>query len=163
MKYKLCVSLIVLIAVILHSCQKDPISPNGIQPVNKTRYYQNEILLNSLKHVYGYWDLTLVGGGISGGLDSNGSDYFFDAIEFKPFGIYGLYKNQLLLEYGRIKIDKENLNQGILVYLVPDQNSKEILYPFNDMRYQMQVGNNTLFIDPNDINDAVGYAFDRVR
>ncbi|MFT5512529.1 MAG: hypothetical protein ACI8SE_000927 [Bacteroidia bacterium] len=157
------ITLFILSAVLVSSCQKDPISKNGIQPVNKTRYFKREVLPDSLTKLYGYWKLTLIEGGIGGGWSKLGRDFDFDGIEFKPYAIYGLYKKDVLLEYGQLELDIEETDRGFLTYLMNDQNSKEILYPNKKLRYRIILDNNDLFIYPNDLNDAVGYVFERVK
>lgn len=156
------ITLFILSAVLIYSCQKDPISPNGISPVNKTRYYDQEILPDSLSELYGYWKLTNIGGGI-GGVGYPVEDASFDALEIKPFGIYGYYKDSVLLEYGRVELDSYPAQYGVLVYFIADFNSNQIVYPYKKVRYIVSLNNDELSIGPYDISDGFGFGFKRLK
>ncbi|MFT5723721.1 MAG: hypothetical protein ACI9JN_000838 [Bacteroidia bacterium] len=153
---------IILLAEFINSCSKDPITPYGIAPASKTKHYDTEIFKGSLSQLYGFWELTDIGGGIGGGgasIENNS----FDALEIKPYGIYGYYLDNKLIEYGRIEIGSDLEPNALLVYFIPDFNSIQILHPYKKVRYRVSFGNDNIGISPHDMNDAFGYYFNRVR
>ena len=82
------------------------------------KYYSEEIIPDDNKDVYGTWKLI----GVSGSFSGMGYEPNFDYLEIKPIGIYGLVRNDILFEYGRIEIIPlpDNTTGMLPVKFVPD-------------------------------------------
>lgn len=94
-----------------------------IDSLNCNRYYSTEVFNTQNLLIYGKWILT----GISGGLHGSGYEADFDYFEVKSIGIYGLIRNDSILEFGKIEID-EQTNENLLINLIPDTNSDIFLF-----------------------------------
>jgi hypothetical protein len=62
------------------------------------KYYTQEVFPDSLLPLYGKWKLYKVSGGFCG----CGHDPEYDYLELKSFGIYGIIRNDTLLEFGKL-------------------------------------------------------------
>ena len=82
--------------------------------VSKLKYYPSEIFPQSFLNLYGKWKFT----GTSGGTISLPT---YDYLEIKSFGIYGIVKSNLLVEYGRIEIiSVDEVAKTLTIKLVSD-------------------------------------------
>jgi hypothetical protein len=88
-----------------------------LSKVSKLKYYPSEVFPQSFLNLYGNWKYINTTGGLAGAILPPS----FDVLEIKSFGIYGIVKNNLLVEYGRIDIvSVDQLNSILTIKLVPD-------------------------------------------
>ena len=110
---------------------------SNIDSISTYKYYSSEIFNSQNNIIYGQWHLKE----ISGGLHGSGYEPNFNYLEVKNIGIYGLIRNDSLLEYGKISIDQQNV-EYLLIKLIPDLNSDTFL--FDSEKYVDFYGNDTL-------------------
>lgn len=89
-----------------------------LDSIARDKYYSAEIIPGDHHSIYGKWKLFKVSGGFSGA----GHDPDFDYLEIKSVGIYGLVRNDILFEYGKIALDTFDISvTGFLqVKFIPD-------------------------------------------
>jgi hypothetical protein len=94
--------------IILISCEKDS---NNIPD---TKYYYQEIMYNDNLKIYGQWIFlyTYDDAGIAGGPGK--IDPTYDYLEMKKYGIYGMIKDNEVIESGKIEIIKQDSLQLII-------------------------------------------------
>jgi heat shock protein HslJ len=119
------------------------------------RYYSNEIFNTQNTLIYGKWLLEEISGGLHGG----GYEPDFDYFEIKSIGIYGLIRNDSLLEYGKIRIDEQTA-MSLLISLIPDNNSDTFL--FDTEKYVDFYGTDTLELRA-PCCDRYNYHFKRIK
>ncbi|MEZ5072391.1 MAG: hypothetical protein R2751_15865 [Bacteroidales bacterium] len=68
-----------------------------------TRCSPDELIPEDYRYIYGMWELFDISGGIGGSGYEHDSDY----LEIKNFGIYGVIRNDTLIEYGCSEIVEE--------------------------------------------------------
>lgn len=141
---------------ILYQCDEENLISNLIiDSLNIDKYYPNEIFDSKNELIYGKWLLESISGGFHGG----GHDPNFDYFEVKSIGIYGLVRNDSLLEYGKIKID-EQTDKNLLISLIPDKNSDTFL--FDSEKYVDFNGADTLGLN-SPCCDRYNYHFTRIK
>ena len=127
----------------------------SIDSMSTDNYYSIEIFSSQNSKIYGKWNLKEISGGIHG----NGYEPNFDYLEARNIGIYGLIRNDSLLEFGKISIDEQNV-ESLLIKLIPDINSDTFL--FDSEKYVDLYGNDTLvFLAP--CCDRFNYHFIRTE
>ena len=111
--------LLLLSILIFSSCTKNDDEKKGyLNSFRNDKYFNQEVFMDSYRDLYGLWEAYSVFGGWSGYSEPD-----FDYLEMKPFGIYGLIRNDTLFEYGKISQDIFDLNHyfpGNQVKLVAD-------------------------------------------
>ncbi len=106
-------------------------------------YYNNEIFQGNQLDVYGTWKCFMVSGGWAG--DVNTTDFHFDYLKTKPYGIWGFIEADTLLDFGRIVIDTVIADNIPLVRFVPDDSTRLILYDLE--KYLYLFGHDTLVLE----------------
>jgi len=92
-------SLILLCLLAFLGCKEDE-NPGFIMDlIQSNRYYNQEVIPVAYQNMYGQWRLY----DISGGLTASGKETDFDYLELKPFGIYGMVRDDILFEYGSVE------------------------------------------------------------
>lgn len=117
-----------LVVIGLISCQKDEDkdkdeneiieAKNLWGGISETEYYENEILDNNNIDLYGKWKMEKTDGGLSG----MGYEIDFELLEFRKYGLYGIIRNDSLIEYGKIEV-KEQSEEKLWVLLHRNENS----------------------------------------
>ncbi len=155
--FKLILILFIFVGGI-NSCEKDTIEmhPN-LHKMETTKYFDTEIFAEHDLKIYGTWKLFAVSGGFSGG----GHNLNFEYIEIKEYGIYGLVRNDSLLEYGKISPALQTANDIILkVDFEKDEKSNSF---FTDREKYIEFdGNDTLNLN-SPCCDRYNYHFERVK
>lgn len=117
----------ILFCLAIFSCKKDAdtnsSNPSFIDTVSPNRYYSSDIIPQLFSGLYGKWKLTHVTGGYADGEH----ELVFDYIVFKPNGIYGIFDNDSLKEFGRINLLEQN-KDWIRIDMVPDELSKSYVF-----------------------------------
>jgi hypothetical protein len=102
-----------LILLSLMSCNKAAIDTStvSIDSIPETHYYDKEILLANNLKIYGAWTFLNIysDAGIIAGPGKISPTY--DYLLIKKFGIYGMIKDNKIIESGRIQIIKQADNQ----------------------------------------------------
>jgi hypothetical protein len=94
------------------SCDKE--SPGKkflLESIDSHSYYSEEIIPSGYKGLYGTWKLVNVSGGFSG----SGHENNFDYLVIEEIGIYGIVRENTLIEYG--KIERETFDPKTDEYL----------------------------------------------
>ena len=95
-------STVILVFGLLVSCEKEnSVTRTYLDTISSTKYYTVEMIPGDYQKIYGKWHLYQVSGGFSGG----GYEPNYDFLEIRNFGIYGLIRNDSLIEYGKIEMD----------------------------------------------------------
>ena len=149
--------LIITILGVLSSCDKDKSIDyhSSFKELEKTGYYNSEIIPEDYLKIYGKWKLSSTSGGFSG----LGCDLFFDYLEIKEYGIYGLVKDDTLLEYGKITIELSDENERLRINFEEDENSESI---FIDKVKYVLLGNDLLTLNA-PCCDRIDFHFQRVK
>ncbi|MDH4089256.1 MAG: hypothetical protein OEV74_06090 [Cyclobacteriaceae bacterium] len=130
-----------------------------LNDIDRTEYYDEEILPVKYQHIYGKWKLAEISGGISG----TGRALDFDFLEMKSIGIYGLIRNGILFEYGKIELHTFDVNQPdiLQVKLVPVFYSGSNPYMSLQEKYVELMGTDTLdLVSP--CCDMYNYRFNKI-
>lgn len=102
-----------IILMLLFSCKKEPIKTSAllIDTIPGTKYYEAEIFADSNLKLYGKWQFLYIynDAGIAGGPGKVIPTY--DYLEIKKYGIYGMVKDNKLIETGEIEIIKQESSQ----------------------------------------------------
>ena len=149
--------LIITILGVLSSCDKDKSIDyhSSFKELEKTGYYNSEIIPEDYLKIYGKWKLSSTSGGFSG----TGGDLFFDYLEIKEFGIYGFVKDDTLLEYGKITIELSDENVGLKINFEEDESSDAFF--FDKVKYVL-VNNDLLTLNA-PCCDRINFHFQRVE
>jgi hypothetical protein len=154
-------SICILVFGLFLSCEKgDTDNPSHLDSIGSTKYYPAEMIPSNYQKIYGKWYLFRISGGFSGG----GYTPDYDFLEIRNFGIYGLVRNDSLIEYGKIEIDPSDIHpmDYLKIRLVADYHKG--LNPMMDPpeKYVQLNGADTLnLISP--CCDMYNYHFKRVR
>lgn len=120
---------ILLLACFIYCKHHDiPVPVTDCRSLSSTHYYSSEILTKEFKELYGSWKLIHFSGGIQG-LDSVVTKNY--QINFCPYGIIQLIKEDSLVNIGRITINKNSKGEAIL-NMVFDHNDDLIFYGDNE-------------------------------
>jgi hypothetical protein len=143
------------------SCEKEkPEIQTQLDVIGSTKYYPAEIIPGDYQKLYGKWHLFQISGGFSGG----GYEPDYDFLEIRNFGIYGLVRNDSLIEYGKIEIDSSDIHpmDYLKIRLVSEYHKglNPMMYPAE--KYVHLAGADTLnLISP--CCDMYNYHFKRVK
>lgn len=132
----------VVALLFLTSCSKEEVVNSYLESLSSDKYFSEEVLTDSSENLYGVWKAFGTYGGWSGFSKPD-----FDYLEIKPFGIYGLIRNDTLFEYGKIlsyTFDSLRYNMGHQIKLEPEYKLGQY-YRFEGNSY-FSVQNDTLFI-----------------
>lgn len=110
-----------LLAAIVVGCEKQITKISPLDTIPNDEFYPNEMLSTEYCALYGKWNLTDVTGGFSGA----GHTPQYDYIEFRPFGIYGIVRDNELIEYGKVTIDTFDIENQQYLQLTFTPNSYE--------------------------------------
>lgn len=151
---------IVLFFLTLTQCSEKDIEPASyLESFDEFKYFNEEALSGSYQNLYGLWKIYSIYGGWSGEVEPD-----FTYLEIKPFGIYGLVRNNTLFEYGKISCDTFDTKPhfpGFQIKLEPDYLADK--YPsFRLNNYFDLVQPDTLFVYDG-IIDGITYSFKRIR
>ncbi len=107
-----------ILLVCLLACNKDENDKFYLTSFESSIYYTSEIIPKDYKNIYGKWHLYKISGGFSGA----GYEPDYDYLEIKSIGIYGLIKNDILFETGKIELYTFDLNatEFLQIKLVPE-------------------------------------------
>ncbi len=94
---KTCLSIIIIL--LLTSCTKEEVKSKYLNSFSRNKYFDHEVLTGDSQNLYGIWKAYSVFGGWSGYSKPD-----FDYMEIKPYGIYGLIRNDTVFEYGKISL-----------------------------------------------------------
>lgn len=116
------------------ACEKDKSLQvdSYLEQIEKTKYYDQELIPAESQHIYGIWKLF----GVSGGFLGGGYEPDFQYLEFKQYGIYGLIRGDSLFEYGffkKVTIENQSPDEFTIEF-VSDYHSDPNPYmhdPFN--------------------------------
>ncbi len=118
--------IVFLLVVFLLSCGKEEIRMY-LNTIDPNTFYSEEIIPETYQNVYGTWSLYDVSGGFSG----TGHEPNHDYLEIKRIGIYGIIRNDSLLEYGKIKLDTFDTRTTafLQIRLFPESSDEPFFYP----------------------------------
>jgi hypothetical protein len=110
-----------IILFLLFSCKKESVKTSALQidTISNTKYYQTEIFSTSNLKLYGQWHFLYIfdDAGIIQGPGKINPTY--DYLVIKKYGIYGLIKDNKLIQTGEIEIIKQD-NSQFEIKLKPD-------------------------------------------
>ncbi len=144
----------------LMSCHKEDNVKFHLNFIDSKKYYSDEFIPADYMKIYGKWELEKVSGGIFG----SGYAPDYDYLEIKSVGIYGLIRNDSLLEYGKIELDTFDLNNSdfLQIKLIPDFYTGQNSYMAPPEKYVDLIGNDSL-----DLNspccDLYNYHYKRIK
>lgn len=98
------------------SCNSSNEVYSKLENIGTENYYNKEILSDQLFTFYGKWKLKEVTGGFTG----LGHEPHFDYLLMKPFGIYGIIKNDILVEYGKVIIQPNTTPKNYFISFICD-------------------------------------------
>jgi len=114
------------LSVTMLSCDKEDIRLflNAIDPQT---FYSEEVIPEEYQNIYGKWSLY----DITGGFIGTGHEPNHDYLEIKSIGIYGIVRNDSLLEFGKIKLDTfdTRTTEYLQIRLVPESSEEPFFYP----------------------------------
>lgn len=144
----------------LLSCEKETNIRFYLDAINSDKYYSEEIISTDYQKIYGQWKLYK----ISGGFHGTGYAPDYDYLEIKSVGIYGLIRNDSIIEYGKIELDTfdVNTNDFLQIKLIPDDyiGLNPFMYPSE--KYIDLTGNDSLeLISP--CCDMYDYHYKRIK
>jgi hypothetical protein len=149
-------SILFLLLLVL-ACTKDDKVTSFLDSFNKNKYFDEEVLIGDYQNFYGLWKVIDGYGGWSG--------YFkpdFDFLEIKQYGIYGVVRNDTLIEYGKIFPNEiEDNFVGIPVKLDPEYYSQKYS-TFRSTMYFEICRTDTLCIY-NGLVEGISYSFNRIK
>lgn len=90
----------------------------NVDSISADKFYSSEIFSDQNLKIYGQWHLKKIFVGFVG----KDFEPIFDYLKIRPIGIYGKIRNDSLLEYGKIGIDKQIVDT-LFISLIPDKNS----------------------------------------
>ena len=143
MKYS-CFLLVFVGPLLMIGCE----SENSTDPDEKKRfdielndniYYDEEIFDGQKLGIYNDW----VAYNISGGFAGDGYSLDFDQLTIQTIGIFKFYRNDSLLNYGKIEIITED-EIGLLIEFVLDSITGTML--FEDMEKYLYLNNDSLHL-----------------
>ena len=149
-----------LILFILPGCEKDMGIKSYLDPIESDKFYSEEIVPRDYQPIYGKWRLSRISGGISGaGYENN-----FDYLHIKSVGIYGLIRNDSLLEYGKIELDTFDTNYTDLlqIKLIPYYYIGQGPHMYPPEKYIDLMGNDTMNLN-SPCCDMYNYHFERIN
>lgn len=141
----------------LISCEKEevPETKTFFESIEKTKYYDSDIFVDSNLKIYGKWKLYDISGGITG----NGGELYFDVLEIKEYGVFGFFTQDSLMEFGRIDTLTQ-INSNLKISLENDLTST--LFFDDKEKFVSFRGNDSL-----DLNspccDRLNYHFVRIK
>lgn len=111
--------------------------------VSNLKYYSAEVIPLDFLAIYGNWKSIIT----TSGLDGSTSAPKFDYIEIKGFGIYGIVKEFVLVEYGKIEVVSiDGPNNRLIIKLIPDfRLNASNIYTSTSNQF-ISIGNNILSI-----------------
>ncbi len=157
---KTCTFLFILFLLTggLNSCDKDTAETlTTLQKLDTTRYYSAEIFSGPEMKVYGTWKLFDVSGGFTG----HGHDLNFEFLKIKEYGIYGFFRNDTLLEYGKISPAVPTTNDLRLI-VVFEKDEKSPSFFADREKYIEFAGSDTMHLN-SPCCDRYNYHFERVK
>jgi len=99
------ISVLVICTLSLVGCLTDQqISLKELAGIQKTRYYQTDIIPVAKSSIYGKWKVTATSGGFTG----MGYKKDFDYLLLKQNGIFGIVRNDSLIAYGKLNLLVDN-------------------------------------------------------
>jgi hypothetical protein len=149
----------IIALLILSSCSKEDEKSLNLDSFKREKYFNDEVLTGDSHNLYGLWKAYNVFGGWSGYSKPD-----FDYLEIKPYGIYGIIRNDTLLEYGKISqdtFDAQPYFDGFQVKVEPDY----MLGPYSRFggdQYFNLVKNDTLAIGWGMV-DGITISFSRIK
>lgn len=137
-------------------CNKDSVKiPNKIDEIDANKYYPAEIFNGPYLDLYGTWKLYAVSGGFSG----TGHNLNFDYFKISEIGIYMFVRNDSILEYGKVIINKQN-DEALLITFDSDEDSGVMMW--DTEKYVELAGTDTLTLY-SPCCDRYNYHFSRVK
>jgi hypothetical protein len=149
--------LFVFSILLISSCSKDEDKTTYLNSLSSDKYFEEEVLTSGSDELYGLWKASSIYGW------SGYSEPDFDYLEIKPFGIYGLIRNDSLFEYGKISqhtFSTYQYPEGYQIKLEPDY-KVGLYYYFGGNRF-FYIRNDSLSIGDGFI-DGVGIILIRRR
>lgn len=90
-----------LLFVLVVACSDESVIPESyLGAISSEAYHESEILPDDFQDLYGIWRHTKISGGFAGVEREAPYDY----LELKPFGVYGIVRNDSLIEYGKVEL-----------------------------------------------------------
>lgn len=128
----------------LLSCENEGNVKSHLESFDTDKYYSEEIIPADYQTIYGKWRLYDISGGFSG----NGYEPDYEYLELKSTGIYGLVRNNILFEYGKIELDTFDIHTpGLLqMRLISEFHSGQNPYMYSPGLYIGLTGIDTLNI-----------------
>ena len=139
-------------------CEENKDKNSHLAEIDRSHYYDKEIIPAAYNQIYGKWKLKEISGGFSG----KGYEPDFDFLEIKSIGIYGLVRNNVLFEYGKIELVTFDANRtdALQIRFIPDDSVASNPYMTPPEKYLDLTGPNTLDIQ-SPCCDMYNYHFER--
>jgi hypothetical protein len=148
--------LVITAASGLMGCSSFLESQATLEHLKSNEYYQSEIFSQNYLDIYGRWKLF----DISGGFTGSGHELDFDILEVKKYGIYGIIRNEDVLEYGKIRTDALPVDSRLRVYFEKDE--KAGTYMGDNEKFVSFSGKDTLHLN-SPCCDRYNYHFVRIK
>ena len=150
---------IFVILVGLLSCDKENNIKSQLGSMKSDQYYSVEIFQGNYLKIYGKWKLYKISGGFSG--IGYAPDY--DYLEIKSIGIYGLIRNNILFEYGKIELSTfdKNTTELLQIKLIPDYYTSKYPYHTPELYIDLQGNDSLNLISP--CCDFYNYHYKRIK
>ena len=113
-KYQL--SAFFSLTIIVFSCTNDQVEPvlqAQLAYIPENQYYSTEVFKASNARIYGTWKVI----GTSGGFHGGGYAPDFEYLLIRPYGIFGMVRNDSLITYGKIRKMEDPDNQLLVQFI----------------------------------------------
>jgi len=149
--------LIIVLLLVIFSCSKEENITSYLDSFAANTYFEEEVFSDNYLGFYGLWKALGSWGGWSGY-----SEPTFDFLEIKPYGIYGIIKNNILVEYGNISPNNITPSfPGLPVIINPQYSTGEITVFRSNMYFEL-VRPDTLSI-ADGLIDGRQFIFSRIK
>jgi hypothetical protein len=134
--------IILAISVFAASCKTENISLKLLDEISQTKYYSSDIILEKFQPIYGVWKVT----GTSGGFAGTGYPKDFDYLILKRNGIFGIVRNDSLINFGKLTLLTDNTMKPVLTLFCRFDFEKDTKLELNgdSEKYFELAGNDTL-------------------
>jgi len=135
----------IVIFLALLSCKVETVTTPSVlsafDSIPKDKYYSSELFNKDTLFIYNRWDLFKT----SGGITMNGCYPDYNYIKIKPYGIFGIFRNDSLLSSGKITKSLYDKN-GLLINLIFEKDIKLSLR-FDPEKYLHILNHDTILFD----------------
>jgi hypothetical protein len=152
----LIITLFIAVASCLAGCSSSLETQTTLEQLKSNAYYPSEIFSQDYLNIYGRWKLFAVSWGFTG----SGHELNFDILEVKKYGIYGIFNNEDVLEFGKIVTVAVPNEDRLRIFFEKDEKSG--VYMGDNEKFIFFSGKDTLHLN-SPCCDRYNYHFARLK